>query len=113
MPEWSIGAVSKTVDQLAWSQGSNPCLSAEYRRKCLTNKVFAAIYLYLWFGYRLSRLVADNRYFFASLNNNTTFAIMKAMRMKAFRLYNILTIKIHSQIGWCGCNELIGPGRCS
>ena len=29
MPEWSIGAVSKTVDQLAWSQGSNPCLSAE------------------------------------------------------------------------------------
>ena len=29
MPEWSIGAVSKTVDQLVWSQGSNPCLSAE------------------------------------------------------------------------------------
>ena len=29
MPEWSIGAVSKTVDQLAWSQGSNPCLSAQ------------------------------------------------------------------------------------
>ena len=29
MPEWSIGAVSKTVDPLAGSQGSNPCLSAE------------------------------------------------------------------------------------
>ena len=33
MPEWSIGAVSKTVDQLAWSQGSNPCLSATKRLK--------------------------------------------------------------------------------
>ena len=32
MPEWSIGAVSKTVDQLAWSQGSNPCLSADETR---------------------------------------------------------------------------------
>ncbi len=29
MPEWSIGAVSKTVDPLAGSQGSNPCLSAK------------------------------------------------------------------------------------
>lgn len=28
MPEWSIGAVSKTVDPLWGSQGSNPCLSA-------------------------------------------------------------------------------------
>ena len=28
MPEWSIGAVSKTVDPLAGFQGSNPCLSA-------------------------------------------------------------------------------------
>ncbi len=33
MPEWSIGAVSKTVDQLAWSQGSNPCLSAKRNTK--------------------------------------------------------------------------------
>ena len=29
VPEWSIGAVSKTVDLLWGSQGSNPCLSAE------------------------------------------------------------------------------------
>ncbi len=29
MPEWSIGAVSKTVDPLWGSQGSNPCLSAK------------------------------------------------------------------------------------
>ena len=33
MPEWSIGAVSKTVDQLAWSQGSNPCLSAKVKNE--------------------------------------------------------------------------------
>ena len=33
MPEWSNGAVSKTVDQLAWSQGSNPCLSARIKKK--------------------------------------------------------------------------------
>ena len=42
MPEWSIGAVSKTVDQLAWSQGSNPCLSAKICCKCLKNIAFAA-----------------------------------------------------------------------
>ena len=29
MPEWSIGAVSKTVVPLWGTQGSNPCLSAE------------------------------------------------------------------------------------
>ena len=34
MPEWSIGAVSKTVDLLAGSQGSNPCLSANRKRSC-------------------------------------------------------------------------------
>ncbi len=28
MPEWSIGAVSKTVVPLTGTQGSNPCLSA-------------------------------------------------------------------------------------
>ena len=29
MPEWSIGAVSKTVVPFTGTQGSNPCLSAE------------------------------------------------------------------------------------
>ena len=28
MPEWSIGAVSKTVVPFTGTQGSNPCLSA-------------------------------------------------------------------------------------
>ena len=32
MPEWSIGAVSKTVVP-SGTQGSNPCLSAKHERK--------------------------------------------------------------------------------
>ena len=28
LPEWSNGAVSKTVDRFMWSEGSNPSLSA-------------------------------------------------------------------------------------
>ena len=39
VPEWSIGAVSKTVDLLWGSQGSNPCLSANTNSQVLSYKL--------------------------------------------------------------------------
>lgn len=40
MPEWSIGAVSKTVVPFG-TQGSNPCLSAKFGKNSLNFSEFS------------------------------------------------------------------------
>ncbi len=47
MPEWSIGAVSKTVDLFWGSKGSNPFLSARTKKE----KPLGLLFFYFpWFG---------------------------------------------------------------